>query len=177
VVIVVACGRSGTRFASRLAQSAGLDFGHERIGDDGAIGWPLALHANLLRGRRVWHQVREPLAAIGSLTTHTEGVWGPVESVLGHLPATPLLRAADYWIRWNERCETLAEWTYRVEDLAPGTETLARWCQGLGIDAATLEWPPRDDNHRRHAAVMWKDLPQPAARIVRRLARRYGYET
>lgn len=199
-VAIVGCSRSGTKFTALLAQSAGLDFGHEtlwvfgtkvrrRSGGVGyplAIGYPLALWRRTLRegGYHVLHQVRNPLPTIASMAVHRESFWRRVEPITGPLPPEQPARATAFWLRWNRHCEAMAEWTYRVEDLRPGHPTLDRWCRYMNVREDKLFFPPTDTNAippgckaRPHARLARADIEalQDGPAILE-MAARYGYE-
>ena len=83
--LITGCGRSGTMYMAKMLQSAGLDVGHEALGQDGVVSsiwavaddWYPSYHQQRKRPAFdvVLHQVREPLATIGSLTTAQPGSW------------------------------------------------------------------------------------------------------
>jgi len=195
--LIIGCGRSGTVFTSKLCRALGRDVAHEDIGTHGGVGWGLAAEHSAYPGKnlsgnpmptrhgyrwgQVLHQVREPLAAIGSLLTHTTAVFDFVEADLnlGQGGPSRLFRAARYWLRWNERCEALAEWTFRVEDLRQGTPAWAELCRRLGV-AVPDAFPrvPRNTNARKaDRVVAWSELdawPDLRGRI-QAAAARYGY--
>lgn len=86
-VLILACGRSGTLYTSRVFKSVKYDVGHEKIGENGSIsmylvagktdctsinkGQKTLIHAGEDRANyefgQVWHQLRHPLKAIDSL--------------------------------------------------------------------------------------------------------------
>jgi hypothetical protein len=96
----------------------------------------------------VVHQVRHPLAAISSCTTFKDESW---RFICEHVECSPddsvLLRAAKYWLLWNERAQEGATWRIRVEDLPVVFPEL---CERVGVEAdrSVLERVPRDVNTR-----------------------------
>jgi len=176
-LIVVGCGRSGTTYFARALQSAGLDFGHETLGADGGIGWNLIMPKWRCQWREtdvILHQVREPWAAIASLTTHTDGVWVPVSGMIGGLPEDPVRRAAEYWLRWNRLCAEAAAVTYQVESVED--ETCPVW-DALGKRPGDCAFPPADTNHRRHDNIDTACLPKSLVKAVTSLGAEYGYQS
>jgi hypothetical protein len=177
-VLIIGCGRSGTKFTAEMLRSAELFFGHERIEANGGIGWPLALPSYRRAWPEraiIWHQVRAPLPTIGSLTTHTDSVWRAVSKAIPvPVEMDPVQRAALYYLEYNRYCAELAEWTYRVEDLATnGTQTRQRFEVHFG---RSFTCPPSDTNSRLHTEIKWADINEPLRTEVTELARSYGYE-
>lgn len=86
-LLILACGRSGTQYISKVWKKAGLDFGHEHVLSDGCVSMYFclphadisafntsnkhAVHPNEYREdfefEHIWHQVRDPLKAIDSM--------------------------------------------------------------------------------------------------------------
>ncbi len=101
-LLILACGRSGTAYISKVFQKLGYDLGHERVGEYGCCsmyfvtpttdcsivnkGQKTGIHVKECRSdfefEHIFHQVRHPLKAIESLAgsftrkvrlwTHTE---------------------------------------------------------------------------------------------------------
>jgi len=187
-LLIVGTGRSGTKWTAQALRLLGREVGHERIGPDGAVGWNFVARrpygdADCRRDARwktVLHQVRHPLDAIGSLTTHVDALWRFVYHEMD-LPwqSDPLRRAARYWVNWNRRAQALAEWTYRVEELRDGTETWAEFKRRAGLpEGARCPEVPRDLNRRRHREVSLEDVRALGGlgKTVLTLARSYGYD-
>lgn len=173
-LLVIGTGRCGTKYVSRLLQSAGLDVGHEKLGEDGIAAWRWAMphvrksHAFF----RLVHVVREPLACIASLQTIQGGSW---RWIIKHSPVQPSMsgtkRAMWHWWHWNLLCQAQASATVRLEDLP----LLAEDVFGVSVAADT----PTNINARRHGPVTWDDLRRESATLtdaIRALARQYGYE-
>lgn len=86
-LLILACGRSGTLYTTKMFKKAGLDLGHETVGDFGTCSMYFVrdktdcrlvnknqaegIHIGQCRSmydfEHVWHQVREPLKCIDSL--------------------------------------------------------------------------------------------------------------
>lgn len=186
--LVTGCGRSGTLYIAKCLRLAGMDVGHERMGEDGAVSscWcaPEPPYPSFHQpGPRpdfdiVLHQVREPLATIGSLTTGGREGWQfNARWVNLDLGWHPIKRAAYYWFAWNALAEAQAAYTYRIENLREEWPVLMAL---LGFDApyAVCEAVPKDTNSREHVRVSWGDLHEHAPEMVERvalMAQRYGY--
>lgn len=99
---------------------------------------------------QIFHQVREPMATIASATSFERESW---EFICAFTPCTlddpPLLRAAKYWLTWNEHAEQVATWRYRVEDIP---SVFHEFCRRLEKPYAPLilERVSTDVNTRRH---------------------------
>lgn len=187
-VLITGCGRSGTLYIARCLQLAGLDVQHERLGADGAVSsvWnaPQPPYPSWhQQGERpafdiILHQVREPLATMGSVMTGgREGWkfnarWAPID-----LSWHPVKRAAYYWYWWNRRAEEQGCYTYRIENLE------AEWDVLMALIGHEAEYTGDDvsksTNSRRHDALSWEDVKQQAPEMLRKIAgmaQRYGYE-
>jgi hypothetical protein len=191
-LLIVGCGRSGTRYASKVLKAAALDVGHERPGADGMANWrSVACEEDLRSHDVVWHQVREPLGVIASFHTVMGRSWDFVCQVEPRVPRSDpvLLRCMKYWLYWNELCESAADRTYRVESFLEGLPAMAG-ALGRELSQADLEAArkvPRNDHTRRrghkvsgsYPVLSWGDLvaaePDVAAEIGDQ-AKRYGYE-
>jgi len=191
-LLIVGCGRSGTRYASKALRAAGLDVGHEKPGADGMAHWrSVGREADLGSHDVVRHQVREPLGVIASFHTVMGRSWDFVCETEPRVPRDDpvLLRCMKYWLYWNDLCESVAGGTYRVEDFQEELPEMAR-ALGRELSGADLEAArrvPRNDHTRRrgHKAsgaypeVAWGDLEAADGSIaaeIRAMAGRYGYE-
>ena len=156
---------------------------HERIGDDGSVCWFYAVHAphypwGVPVPDRDWdlvfHQVRNPLDTIASLTTISKASW---EFIRQHvkLPQQQQLvdACAQFWLSWNERVERTAKWRYRLEDAS--ADAIA--------GRAGLQWRGGVDgfphvNRRPRGALQWSAIRDPGLRReCQDMAERYGYST
>jgi hypothetical protein len=187
--LIVGCGRSGTKYISRVLSSGGLDIGHEFMGKDGIASWLLAVDAESapwgprrrdFRFRTILHQVRHPLAVISSAQTFAQASWGFICQHIRCEPEEPLaLRCAKYWRYWNERIEPDAEWRYRVEDVPIIWNELCERTRCTATDAA-LAVVPRDLNSRKgiYDPLTWntlRSLDAPLCLAIQQQASRYGY--
>lgn len=135
-IIIVACPKSATQYISILLTHMGLDFGHEAHCDwatarDGRASWLLGAGygAEPVDGEPaldeyenpiILHQVRHPLHCMSSNQKIARYSW---EYIAEHIPLKELTNenlienCMRLWYYWNKKCEKLAEWTYRIEEL------------------------------------------------------------
>lgn len=178
MITIIGCPRSGTMFISKLFQEHGIDVGHEKMGKDGIAWWYLAVHRNL-KGRIV-HQVRHPLAVIGSMTTLLPASWDYIGVHVGFSRNESLIQMAmRTWLYWNDMAHHIAHYHYLVEDALHGQ--FDKLCDLAGWDAK-LKSPvltPTTINSRPHPELSWSDLDRekPSLAIaIRSMAQTYGYE-
>jgi hypothetical protein len=174
-VLITGCGRSGTKYASFVLQRLGLEVPHERLGRDGISSWTMAVEtesrpygppSSAVSFQNTFHQVREPLATIASCLTFNDESW---DFICRHVEcprlAPVLVRAATYWLLWNEKAEEIATWRYRIEDFDDAAPEI---CNRLSIsfhrDAVISI--PRNFNTRREGR---------AVHIFEELFRRGGF--
>lgn len=184
--LITGCGRSGTKYMARVLRAAGLDVGHETLGADGVVSSIWAVEDEYYpayhhQGPRpefdvVLHQVREPLATIGSLTTALPGSW---KWNARHVPIvveehSVLDMAIMYWYWWNHLCQMVSDYRYRIENLEQEWYTLQ---QLIGFTGELDRSIPKTVNSRRHRIVTWDDVKRAQPHLpVKNLAARYGYE-
>jgi len=75
-IFVCACARSGTKYIVEVLKRLGYDIGHERAGEDGSVGYHLAV----IRPEKCLHQVRHPIKQISSMRTQQH--WGFIDHVV-----------------------------------------------------------------------------------------------
>jgi hypothetical protein len=127
------------------------------MGRDGIASWTMAVDAPStpwgparrgFRFEHVFHQVRHPLDVAASVSTFKEASW---QYVYDHSTARAdeplILRAAKYWLEWNEYAEAVATWRFRIEDIAVVFDELALHL-GITADARELRRLARDVNTR-----------------------------
>lgn len=188
MILVTGCGRSGTGYMAECLQQAGLDVGHERLGADGISSWLWAApfgpypvyHTQVSRPKFdvILHQVREPLATIGSAMTFREETWRfirrwvPIDKDWGILK-----QACHYWYWWNTRVKQLRPtMRYRVEDAEqvwPEIMTL------VGCDAPFPRGVSEKTNSREHFDPTWPGVKTAAPQLandIAQMAQRYGYD-
>lgn len=137
-ILVVACPRSGTGYASRVFRAIGYDVKHESWGKDGISSYYYADDMFIkkiekcLRGRElvVFHQVRHPLKMISSYKARLKNI----RDVVPDIPASDsdLQKAAKFWYYWNKKIED-RDWNiamrYQVEKM---TKNLRRIVSFVG---------------------------------------------
>jgi hypothetical protein len=187
--LITGCGRSGTKYISRVLSSGGLDIGHEIMGKDGIASWLLGVDADSVpwgprrrdfQFRTILHQVRHPLAVISSMQTCAQVSWSFIcRHVRCELEEPLALRCAKYWRYWNEQIESEADWRYRIEDVQIIRDEL---CERTGcrVSQAVLAVVPRNINSRQDAykALDWntlRSLDAPLCLAIQEQAVRYGY--
>jgi hypothetical protein len=158
-VLVTGCGRSGTRYTTFLFRRLGLDVLHERLGRDGIASWTMAVSSEQrpygppsshCSFEHVFHQLRNPLEVIRSVTTFGPESWA---FICAHTPCRMedpvLLRAATYWLYWTDYADRIATWRYRIEAI---DAIFPELCErlGVGCDWQVLRSIPRDVNTRSH---------------------------
>ena len=166
-------------YASQFFKALGVNVGHEWGGKQGVVGYTTIFTFRPAAFENVWLMVRNPLGVVGSTTA-----FNYIETA-GYFvlpPDTePIRRGLAYWVHWNLLCETVARWTFRVEDLWPGTETYDRIRFELQVPVRRPDPElPNTVNSRVHDAVTWAQLDEADAKLAamaREMARRYGYAT
>lgn len=161
-ILITGCGRSGTRYVSYLIDQLGLDVGHERMGRDGIASWYMAVASDRspfgpasadYLFKIILHQVRHPLAVIPSTLSFKGRSWDYICENLGLDPhQEPLRLGLAYWYSWNLRAGELADWRYRIEDIA---DIFSEFCHRLGVppDPKALDAVTPDVNTRRYGRV------------------------
>lgn len=215
-LLVIGCPRAATRYTSKVWNKAGVKVGHEYTGPDGSVThlfavdceeypyWPWnppkgkVAHVGERRSDfeflNTWHQVREPLKSITSMSlVVSKNAW---EWFSDHIPIAPknpnkLYLSMQLWLHWNQKCEDVATWTYRVEDFE---QHWPRMCTEVGIPPCELpnvspttnrskRWSkPFVDREKIKAMsdTNWAALDQQdviLADSIRQLAEHYGYST
>jgi hypothetical protein len=108
-----------------------------------------------------------PIAAIASCTTFNRESWDFISRHMRFPAYAPLfVRAARYWLEWNERAEQVATWRYRVEDLH--ASALVEMCERTNVScrAGVVLSIPRNFNTRQEGR---------AVHVVEELFRRAGW--
>ena len=188
--LILACPRSGTTYTNKVLRGHGLDFTHEQThGADGAIGWQYVAEGRYSdkaghRSDRLWdvvlHQVRNPLDVICSMQSHSAQLWDFIASEIDGFPRAdqPIKRRMRFWLEWNRRAESMASYTYRVEDVGCGKATDKTLGDILGIEMRETG-QSRTTNKRPHAKMTMTDLRRASkgmAKEIETLAARYGYK-
>ncbi|MCP5203915.1 MAG: hypothetical protein H6992_07090 [Pseudomonadales bacterium] len=136
---------------------------HEKIGADGVVSWCMTVESNEApwgssrcgyEFEHIFHQVRHPLKTIPSITTFKETSWRYIEQWCHCSPSDPLmLKAAKYWLHWNERAEEIADWRYRIEDFH---DVYPEFCERIGIkpDQSILNSYAKNINTRDYGKLL-----------------------
>jgi len=132
-IAVLGTGRSGTNFFAAVLHELGHDVQHEKFGADGIASWCLVADCNdavygpgggqLDSNFIVGHQLRNPLKAIGSLTTFNRSSWRFISEnspAIEKMPRKIMHRAMRHWLDWNARAGEKAQFVWRLEDLQNG---------------------------------------------------------
>lgn len=189
-LLVIGCGRSGTRYAKEVLASVGINLGHEVEGPKGTVDWHKV--ADPSGYSLVLHQVRHPIRVIESFHTVTMGrTWN---FICKHEPRiareeSQLLRSMKYWLYWNLRAEAVAARTYRVEDME---DEIAGICRDLGVELSNNAMQrvraASKQNHSRRKrpdvmemipSLSWVDLEDADSYVageIMVMARKYGYD-
>lgn len=142
-LLILATPRAGTKYTAAVLANEGLDVGHEKVRPDACVSWK----HRTVRAKHVFHQVRNPVDCIRSMTTCRKRTiekllkitnsrrvvrnptrWSAACSkATGLLPdqrlaflapfSTWLLWCMLVYLRYNQFLAKLAEWTYRIESL------------------------------------------------------------
>ena len=192
LLVIIGCGRSGTKYASNIFKKSGFDVGHEGLGLNGISSWCLVPYTDL----RVWgpswkeiksfdnvvvHQVREPLKTISSLQTFEEISWDFIGKFINfNRRDSRTLRAMKYWYFWNKLAEKKAVITYKVEDFNSVFFKLCNMVR-FNVDKKSAEnvmATEKKANRRKHVYLTWMDLKNEDAALtekIKKLAKSYRY--
>jgi len=138
---------------------------------------------------QVWHMVRDPRRVIPSLSCHTFPpylwCWQERHTGISCGIYPKELRAMLFWVAWNELIEQneKIDLFFRVENVADKWEEI---CQRTGIAAGTPipdlgenDYGSQEHGPRRPTFMPWEKMESidlEAAKRVREMAERYGYE-
>jgi hypothetical protein len=191
-LLIIGCGRSGTRYVSKVLGRCGLKMGHERPGENGMASWvSLCRPGEIEEYDFVFHQVREPLGVISSFQTVMNRSWRKIYDAEPRIDREEpkLLRCMKYWLYWNQLCEEKARKTYRVENIR---KALPEMLELMGVPPTEdvlneAKQVPTNDHTRvkghkvsdTYKAVTWDDLECEDIIIctqIRDQAIRYGYD-
>lgn len=187
--LILAASRSGTKHTADLLCSLGLDFGHEQIRPDGAIGWQYAAlnRYNEKQGDQhavdwdiVLHQVRDPLLSIRSMASHGDHMMRFISAEVGYPMKDRLRLSMAYWLKWTQISMARATWSYRIEDL----NNVSIWAEFLErmhiphVDHPGTSTTTNTRPKRPKWALTWDDLAQcdvSLAGQIKVLAEDFGY--
>ncbi len=189
LLLIVGCGRGGTKYTSKLLSEAGLEIGHEMVRKDGCCSWFMGenfvnphVENKKYKFTHTFHQVRNPLKVIASTHNFLDISWIFITSHVPEIQLTdPLLvRCAKYWVYWNMRCEAIAEWTYRIEDINDAFYDIQDRLS-VKLNPNALKKISKETNTRPYPVpnITWgflkKKLDPQLYHQVKLLAEHYGY--
>lgn len=188
-LLVIGCGRSGTRYTAKVLRRLDLDIGHEKDGDDGQVSWRAVPAWSRSEYPVVIHQVREPLSVISSFHTVMSSSWKFIcENEPRIEMKEPLLvRCMKYWLYWNQKCSG-ADFRFRVEDMNTELPSILdsigmNYTKGQLMEALEV---PKNDHTRKaghkasksYLAITLEDMNQVAPWVTNEIikqAKIYGY--
>lgn len=197
-LVLISTGRAGSRFLSAALSDAGLACGHELFfsaegyrrrlrfaADSSWLAVPY-LEAGQVAIPHVIHHVRHPLDVISSfrgMGFWNDGYGGPWRAHADrHFARTgdPLRDAMRFWVQWNERCEALASYRFRLEDkdteLPKILEELGYTTLAAALRETFARMGTQKVNARRRVETTLQSLPAGEDReALEELALRYGY--
>lgn len=194
LLLIIGCGRSGTKYMSKVLFASGLDIQHERMGQHGSVSWlmtpaeaesaPWGPISKDYQFGHILHQVRDPVKVIQSYyNLRPWATWVWISRFVPEIePAdSTLTKCAKYWYYWNLIAEARAELTYRIEDFDADYQIVGDQI-GMNFDRATISEIPKNTNTIRdpsHRTITWQvlkaELDPELYEKVRDLALRYGY--
>ena len=213
-LLVSASSRSGTVFVTKFLNELNLLTAHEnhmqpKKNPDRRKNICLAgftfIFENPIQYEHIFHQVREPIKSICSITTHPPGVFDRVEKHFGltHLDSNcdmcrkkhpkdgcrvwhgkdfvcknQMFRAARYWFYLNQQAEKISEWRYKIEEIqAPSI--FQEFCDRLEL--GKKECPPLTiPNSRKgnYIEFTYEDIIETdpvLGKKIKEKAQQYGY--
>lgn len=182
-LLIIGCGRSGTKYTSTILSALGADMPHEKIGRDGMVSWKEAIQPKWklkLQYLNVYHQVRYPLDVINSCQTFQKESWKLIEN---YIPVDKedqlIVKCMKYWYYWNLLSERKAQQTFQIEKIIDLLTEVSK-----SLDIKSEEFKKFDNKKintrsKSYHPHTWEDLTQYDKGLVEkciRLALRYGYE-
>lgn len=197
-IVIVGCGRSGTRYIAKICRVGGLDVGHEIPRPKGTASWyatavdtadPMELLPIEGYEKALFlHQVRDPVKTISSFQRVDSDPYGTWKFIGRNLPEfsmedSRIQKCMVYWRYWNLLAEGRAEWTYRVEDIFED-QVFDRFCRLTGADPgkkADMQKVSKRYNYKHlvFPPLQWGDIlheNEKLAAAIADQAKRYGYE-
>ncbi len=186
---ITGCGRSGTKYITKVLNALGVKVKHEAMGKDGIVSGTMACKPEIGFQGPPWpkegfdtilHQVRDPLKVISSNTTaRRKGLVWLEQYIPIKADMPPLERSAKYWYYWNLIAENLTDRRYRIEDLPQIIDEFCKWT-GAKNNIKALNEIPRNINKRKHTTYTWEDIElaienEDLYNKMRKMETRYGY--
>jgi len=164
---------------ANLMRANGLDFGHERLEEDGGSGFNMIEPLTGVSKCDVIHQVRSPPDSIASMFAIGD-FWKNFEDIVDlkiEEHDSKLIKTMKAWLVWNRYCEKRSSFTYRVEEIP--FEKIHK-LTGMGF---TVFHSVDRGKSRKHSGlympVTWELMAEEdpvTHEAIRQVAHRYGYE-
>ena len=200
-LLIIGCGRSATKYITKVLKIGGVQIGHERLGPEGMASWlPVTKkrYKHPFRGDRyedfqkvykvdpiIVHQVRTPIKVISSFQVASSRSWLYISRVEPKIKKDEplIIRCMKYWLYWNLKAERMAEWTYPVEHLPSLWETFCEKIERpfLIDQKEQCLRSSKEENTRKeyYTLFKWKDLYDTDRNLtekIKTLGRKYGYK-
>ena len=191
-LIIIGCGRSGTKFISKLFQEFNIDIRHESLRKNGISSWllvpntskrllgPSYKNVSILK-MPIMHQVRNPLHVISSMQTASQVSWIFISKFIPIIENDSLtLKCMKYWYYWNILAEEKAVYIYRIENIENEIEKIFEIGK-FGAPKNTKEILnniSKEINKRQYFRLKWNDLMKIDKNLtndILSLAKKYGY--
>lgn len=209
-IVVTGCGRSGTLYMSKYFNAMGLGVQHEQHGVDGISSWYVGspdranitknYYSSKMRGIKVIHLVREPMAVMSSMR-RCEALRNRagLDIFRRMYPNLVDMRQPDFlatwWVEWNKNVRRVwdVDYTLRVENAprpsiikeicslaeVPFTMDIVKGIQSIPTNTHHIEEKYREELMSTSPQVLedltWIDLSLRQADQVAELACLFGY--
>lgn len=208
-VLITGCPRSGTKYIAIVLNAFGYPIGWEKMEIGGLVDWevtfwdtekllykvkPVQSDIRIQDFDTILHQVRTPLRVIESMHIIDEGNWNKALFSIKEIKKTDskLLKCMKWWYYWNLKAESIAEWTYKIEDLYSVFDELCKRIEFsynkekkkklLYVDSKITHSfrtiRPNEKNKPQYRNVSWQDLKmedEELMLLILELAIKYGY--
>jgi len=194
-LLILGMARSGTLYTTKVLRALGKDVIHEtHPGSDGLVSWHPVFDGHppprpdLITEVKhkdfdvLLHQVRHPLKTIGSSMALAQQSRSHAERVLGiRWGKNDIRGATECWIKWNREAERVAQFTYKVEDMAevlPKILSAVGWdtVEALGRVGGALNTVSTKTHHwSRSKVVSIEHIPEEFREDLQQMALHYGY--
>lgn len=172
---------SATHFMRLVIRDLGFDVGSEdKPHRDGQVAWTTALHPVGTFRLRL-HQVRNPIMVISGLQIYARHIYFRREVLPRanvHFNGNVVRWCAEYWMRWNEHCESRADYRYQIENI---DEAFPEICRLLHIEASLPDVDRAHNTKRDHYVPLTErqiidQIPRRRRGDFASQCKRYGYE-
>lgn len=174
MILVTACGRSGTHFTAQLMQALGLDVYHEKVGKDGTASWKHITTGTFEINKKrkhtktgidgdgfdvILHQVRHPLKVVSSMQTFGDATWNYMAKFIELDRTAPVpVQAMQAYAGWNRLIEQKAQWRFQIEQIEA---VFQEFCRRIGVEPQPFPQIAnnvRDSRTKRYSPLDWDDL-------------------